>query len=284
MKSFCIKTNNTNIINYLLKKLEKSNIENIVYTSRRFKNYKNVIIHYCGNNILEFLPYLSNLITDCILFYYEPILIKNNINYNYIYFDNLEKKEIEKNCYLFMKEDIYNIEQRKKEIYNEVTSYIEKNKSMILSGFTKFHLKSYNNMIDNIIEYSVSQYVISKEYEEFISLLKMYINSNPSNCNLVHLIYCNNESILLNENKNIISLEDSIFNVKYLSDISFSSNDYALNALLTLLPKRIELHLIGPEDEFVETLKNIFEHRLFVCIDCSLCKTYKILNNIKKEI
>ena len=89
------------------------------------------------------------------------------------------------------------------------------------------------------------------------------------------------ESILLDENKNTISLNDNIFDAKYLSDISFSSNDYALNALLTLLPQKIEIHLIGYEDEFINTLKLIFGKRISICKDCNLCKTYKILNNAK---
>ena len=84
---------------------------------------------------------------------------------------------------------------------------------------------------------------------------------------------------MLNENKNIIALDDNIFDAKYLSDISFSSNDYALNALLTLLPKKIEIHLIGYEDEFINTLKLIFGLRISICTDCNICRTYRILNN-----
>ena len=85
----------------------------------------------------------------------------------------------------------------------------------------------------------------------------------------------------MDSSRNIISLSDNIFNAKYLSDISFSSNDYALNSLLTLLPKRIELHVIGYEDEFINTLKLIFGNRIFICRDCNICRTYKILTNTK---
>ena len=49
MKSFCIKTNNEEIIQYLLKNLEASSLENIYFVSKNFKSYKNVIIHYTGN-------------------------------------------------------------------------------------------------------------------------------------------------------------------------------------------------------------------------------------------
>lgn len=81
--------------------------------------------------------------------------------------------------------------------------------------------------------------------------------------------------------RNIVSVSENIYNAKYLSDISFSSNDFALNTLLCLLPRRVEIHLIDDEDEFINTLKLIFEGRVTICKDCDICKTYKILNNAK---
>lgn len=152
---------------------------------------------------------------------------------------------------------------------------------MILEGFVNFRLENYYNTLEEIVDYGVNQYIVEKEYNEFINLLKLYIESKESQTSIVHLVYTNGESILLNQNKNIISLEDNIFNAKYLSDISFSSNDYALNALLTLLPKKIEIHLISYEDEFITTLKLIFGTRISICTDCNICRTYRVLNNAK---
>ena len=41
------------------------------------------------------------------------------------------------------------------------------------------------------------------------------------------------QEVFYYEDKNIINISDDIFKAKYLSDITFSSNDYALNTLLT---------------------------------------------------
>lgn len=56
---------------------------------------------------------------------------------------------------------------------------------------------------------------------EFVSLLRLYINSQTSNCKLVHLIYSNETSVLLDEDKNIINTDNDFFKAKYLSDITF---------------------------------------------------------------
>ncbi len=154
---------------------------------------------------------------------------------------------------------------------------------MILEGFVHFRLPDYEETLEEIVDFAVNQFIIEKEYTEFINLLKVYIDSKEPQTKLVHLIYTNGESILLDENKNVIVLDDYIFNAQYLSDISFSSNDFALNTLLTLLPKKIEVHLISREDEFIHTLKLIFTNRISICTDCNICKTYRVLNNVKKR-
>ena len=75
---------------------------------------------------------------------------------------------------------------------------------------------------------------------------------------------------------------NNVLNAKYISDISFSSNDYALNNLLTLLPQKIYIHLANSyEDEFINTLKLIFNDRIFICKDCDICRLYSI-NTIEK--
>ena len=283
MKSFCIKTNNQEIINYLLKNLEDSSLENIYFISKEFKCYKNVIVHYLGSNLIDFIGLLTDILTNTIMLYYEPLLIRKLLNYHYFYFEDFEKKIIEQSCYEYIiLEENKTIKYRKDEIWTSLLQYINENKYMILDGFVTFRLENYIKTLEEIVDFSVQQYVVEKEYNDFINLLRLYIDSKPPEASLVHLIYTNGETILLDKNKKTIKLDDNLFNVNYLSDITFSSNDYALNALLTLLPKKIEIHLCsGYEDEFINTLKLIFGTRIFICTDCNLCKTYRILNNVK---
>jgi len=275
MKSFCFKTNNNQILDYLLKRIKEIDFENLVYSNNQFKVYKNVIIHYKGKDEDKFQEFICDLVEEIVIKFYEEKIIKQLINYNYFYFDEYEKMVIVNNCLNLLDENNYKI------IREETKEYILNNKTMVLNGFVYFRLKKYFEILDNIVDGGVNQYIIDKEYKEFISLLRMYVESRNSNYDLLHLIYKSKESILLDENKNIVSVSDNIYNAKYLSDISFSSNDFALNTLLSLLPEKIEIHLIDEEDEFINTLKLIFEGRIKVCKECDICKTYKILNNTK---
>lgn len=285
MKSFCIKTNNIQIINYLLKNLEISPLENIYFVNKEFKNFKNVIIHYTGIETNTFFTLISEIITNCILYFYEPLLLKKILNFNFFYFDSYEQDLIKENCLKYIsQQEIQNIKYRKNEIYTEVLKYIIKNKYMILDGFVSFRLENYLYTLEEIVDYNVNEYVIEKEYTEFINLLKMYVDSKPPESSTIYLVYCNGESVLLNKNKDLIDLNENITNAKYLSDISFSSNDYALNALLSLLPAKIEIHLVGDEDEFINTLKLVFRNRVSICYNTTLNEFNKFEKGEKKHI
>lgn len=277
MKSFCFKTNNTQILNYLLNRIQEIDFENLIYSQNQFKIYKNITIHYRGNNN-KFYNFLTELIGEVVIEFYEEKILKQLINYNYFYFDEYEKNKILENCMQLIEPEMYNT----KLLDNKnIKEYVKENKAMILDGFVYFRLRAYLEYLDEVVDSGVNQFVIEKEYREFISLLRVYVESKVPEYNLLHLIYINGESILLDEKRNIVSVSENIYNAKYLSDISFSSNDFALNTLLCLLPRRIEIHLIDDEDEFINTLKLIFEGRVTICKDCDICKTYKILNNAK---
>lgn len=284
MKSVCIKTNNNNLLNYLLNELDYIEIKPIIISTNEFKHYKNIIVHYRGQEDAQFIHELSCILSCLVIDELEENFLKKLILKNYFYFDCNERKHILDMCFDIFADD-FNLHFDKK--YNCLIdifeNYLSTNKSIILTGFINFRLKDYMTFLEDIVDEAVNSYVIEKEYLEFVSLLKMYINSQSSNCNIVHLIYNNETSILLDEDKNVLNVSDDLFKAKYLSDISFSSNDFALNGLLTLLPKKIYIHLIDNYvDEFIHTLGLIFENRVEVCTDCSICKIYKN-NKVKKK-
>lgn len=272
-KSICIKTNNTQILSYITNELEHFNIDNTYFSCNEFKNFKNVIVHYKGKNLYLFLSSLSKILSYLILDLYENIIIKKLISYDYFYFSPSEQIEIYNLCI-----DNLNYEyslDRLKLVQSSLFKYLNENKNLNLNGFINFRLSKYIEYLDSLVDICVNKFVIDREYLEFVNLLKTYVLSSPSNSNTVHLIYKNNESILLDKDKNIIPINNNIFNVHYLSDISFSSNDYALNNLLTLLPKTLYIHLENEKDEFINTLKLIFDKRIHLCRGCDICKLYK---------
>ena len=277
MKSYSIKTDNKEITEYLLNEIEKMDFPNIYYCNKSFKIYENVIMHYVNDDVVKFKNIVCKIITDVEMKFYQEMIIKRIININYFYFEQLEKNAIYDNCMEFVNQDRETIYET---LFNCISNYMEEKRNIYLEAIINFRVTPYIKILDDIVDMAVNKYIIEKEYNEFIELLKIYVSSTQSKNELMHLIYTNGESILLDRDKNIIQVSNGISNTKFLSDISFSSNDIALNSLLSMLPKKIEVHVIDKEDEFINTLKMIFENRIRICEDCSICKTYRMLNRI----
>lgn len=287
MKSLCIKTNNSDLLNYLLNELQNTDLKNICFSENEFKLYKNIIIHYSGKDENLFLSKISSILCFLVIDELEETLLKRLMMQNYFYFDSSERDNILAICFDIMTDDFTHLFDKKfKILYDIFYQFLSTHKSIVLNGFINFRLKNYLSFLDNIVNEAVNSFVIEKEYLEFISLLKLYINSQTCGCEMVHIIFSSSESILLDENKNSIVVTDDIFKAKYLSDISFSSNDYILNSLLTLLPRKIYIHLVDEDNnEFINTLQLVFENKVSLCKDCNICNLYKVSHkNLNRKI
>lgn len=285
MKSICIKTNHSNLLDYLLSEFKFLDLPLICFSRNQFKNYENIIIHYKGNQEDEFLNRISSILACLVIDELEENILKRLLAQNYFYFNAEEKKKILTIYYDIISEDfVTHFDEKYNYLVNQFSSFLKDHHSIVLNGFINFRIQKYFSLLEEELEEAVNHYIIEKEYLEFISLLRLYIRSQKTQCNVVHLVYSKQNSILLDEDKNIIHLSDDIFKAKYLSDISFSSNDYALNSLLTLLPKTIYIHLIDHcADEFIHTLGLVFEDQIKLCTDCNICKLYQ-QQSIKKTL
>ena len=282
IKSFCIKTNNKSILKYIIENFKNDTPKNFYLSKNKFKIYSNVILHYTGEDVSTFYMYISSVLQHIILEFYEEKFLNNFLNYEYFYFSDYEKNEILliAKTILGENEKIYN--SRKNTLYHLCHSYVKNNKSMVLDGFINFRIREYSIILNELISDAVSEFTIKKEYEEFVELLKAYVDASVSKLKLVHLIYFNDDSLLLDEYKNIINIEKKISTAKYLSDISFSSNDYCLNTLLNLTPKKIIIHLLNDnKNEFIDTICSIFGKRVIICLDCNICNLYKANDSFK---
>lgn len=271
MISLCIKENKREILEYIASEIKKSSISQIFFSIHSFKIYQNLIVHYKGSNINKFYNFISRIISKSILKFYEPIILKNKLAYDYFYFNSADKKIILDEYNLLVK----NKNNRLFQVIKQVNLYIKNNKSIVLNGFVNFRLANYLDYLDKLLQEAINQYVVDKEYFEFVDLLKGYVDSKIPDNITVNLVYVNSDAILLSEDGDIIPIDK--FNSMYLSDISFSNNDYVLNTLIGILPSKICLHLISEEDAFIKTIRLIFTNKVSNCNGCALCSAYQTL-------
>lgn len=74
MKTICIKTNNDNALDYLLKNIR--NLPNVSFSCKKFKVFQNFFIHYKGSDSKIFLCDISELLSSLVLDIYEDNIVK----------------------------------------------------------------------------------------------------------------------------------------------------------------------------------------------------------------
>ena len=159
MKSFCIKTNDEEKINYLQTEFNKIQLKNIKVRKSKFKIYKNIIIHYNGKEEKKFLLEISSVLANCIEKFYEYNLLKNYLKYNYFYFDDTEMIII-----LRIALKIIQLQEKqfkyKHEILKElIFEYLLDSKKIVLDGLVNFRIKEYKEILEYITELAITNYI-----------------------------------------------------------------------------------------------------------------------------
>lgn len=270
MISFCLKSINKKTLDELEHYFNNTNLPNIFYSQKKFRKFYNLIIHYTGKHIQDFYNEFSKIISSYIIDNYENKIINNQLKYDFFYFSAKERNEIYSSTILELCSDKNNKKKRallEKNIIKFNEDFFRYN----IDGFINFRIFNYKNFISSILEKQIHNYVVKKEYLEYVNLLRKYIQLQGPQTGTIHLIYTNNEKFLLDESGNIITTTES---KKYLSDISFSTNDFILNSILSLMPEKIIIHLHSENDSFIQFLKLIFEHKCTICLNCNLCGSY----------
>lgn len=159
MKSICLKTNNNEIISYLIRRLD--DFEEIVISDNKFKIYKNVIVHYIGENEKKFLIHISELLSEMFSSFYEKKILDYIIEENYCYFDDFEKQIILKICEKIIELQEVNYKYKEEILKGLVYEYfLEGNKVMILDGFMNFRVRPYLEVLDYVVDTSVTNFVL----------------------------------------------------------------------------------------------------------------------------
>ncbi|WP_040211980.1 putative sporulation protein YtxC [Clostridium polynesiense] len=284
---------------------EMNLIEDIQNMRQNFKT-KNIILGISesieGNThfikiLCEDNDYSDNL-QKMVYLYISNILYKIIVDY----FRKREMYEVLTDTYFFLKHDeILNIEDKSMKVLmgeistmdetyvfcmNRINSIIEKIKCCIeekkeinINGFITFRMKDLIYDLESVVDKIVEKYMIEKEYNEFIKLLKYFVDIQESKILEVNII------IDIAGNYKIQDTYGNDIFHDFVSDLTegkFSGianiEDIIISGLITNSPRKIIIH--GKDNckniEVLETIKNVFTDRVTFCSKCKYCCTHEI--------
>ena len=167
---------------------------------------------------------------------------------------------------------------RKNKIIDKITKCIEENNEININGFLTFRSKELNAELECIVDKVVEDYMVEKEYDEFIKLLKYFVEVQDSKVDEVNiLIEKNGDYYLRDENGNDL-VGDMITE---LPDVRFDSKEnqeeIIISAMITNAPKKIIIHCVQncKNKELIQTISKVFVDRVHYCDKCSQCEIIK---------
>nr|WP_275984144.1 putative sporulation protein YtxC [Paenibacillus hamazuiensis] len=224
---------------------------------------------------------VAECIADLILLEQEDGLVQKMIQTDYGYHDKDDIEAILAYCrqMLHGAEDAHEqgkttLLRRKNRLTDAFHKYLQEHTDLNLQGFVRFRLHEYLEELREVVEYSIDEFVMDKQYQEFISLLKYFVYIQEAKIPVAHLIHQGgNDFTLLGDNLEPIDTSDfdATLTVEMIEkDINFE--DMIVSTLITVSPQKIFIHTREPEVQVIHTILQIFEQRAEVCSYCKLCK------------
>lgn len=228
-----------------------------------------------------FRHHVANVVSDVIISEWEEDLLEEIIQENYYYFNEDERKIIfdyaSRNLNHGLETPgealVYTI-NRKSKILQKLLEYLSVNNQLVVDGFIKFRLKEYISELEESVERAVDDFIMDREYKEFIRLLKYFVDIQEPRVELIHVTMAPSGAFQLRDkDRQVIESDylDGMLIDQAGSEINYE--DLLVSALITLAPKEVVLHIKddGQYDNTVTTLKNVFANRVQICIGCDLC-------------
>ena len=150
--------------------------------------------------------------------------------------------------------------------------FLRENKSLHIDGFITFRLKEYRAKLKEIVDFAVDEYLLDKQYEEFIGLLQYFVYFQEPLTPLVHLMHIRgNEFSVLNQDFSSVSVSSVSGVVARIADQELEMEDIVVSTLISLSPSRIVIHTRDPEVVIISTIRRIFGDRVELCLLCPHC-------------
>jgi putative sporulation protein YtxC len=225
----------------------------------------------------ELYQLAAEVVADWIVDDDEEKRLRLLIIHEFHYDKEEEIKEILRYCRIKVDEnDSEQLEmliRRKGKISQLVITLLHECNNLNMDGFMRFRLNDYMEELRELAEYAVDEFLMDRQYREFISLLQYFVYIQEAKIPFAHLIHKGgNEFTLLNDRMEPIDTSESnaTLTMELLEkDINFE--DVIVSTLISISPQLIYIHTREPDLQVIQTISQIFENRVELCEYCGLC-------------
>lgn len=226
---------------------------------------------------------LANALSNVIVDEYEKKMICKLITQNYFYFSKKEQRNIYQGAlkYAQMEDSTFrdNMQyHRSRLISSQLKEYLETEDALVLDGFINFRLSDYQNELEELVQRAVDDYLVEKEYQEFIELLKNFVVVQTPKHHTIHVVATSQNYRLFDEKEQEITEECIREFTNSEKGLKLRSDDLLISSLISISPRQIVIHGSFVNPQLIQTIEQVFEKQVNYCSGCKLCEKNIILH------
>lgn len=221
---------------------------------------------------------VSQAVAEFVLTELEPEIMRRLIRASYPDYDQHEVQTIVQYCRDLIdqcgpeQENVDSRSRRKQKLAASIEGYLLKETILNIHGFILFRVPSYKEELREVVEYAVEEFVMDRQYQEFISLLQYFVYVQDTKVAEVHIIHKDaNDFIVLNEQLQPVESKRSGGIVVEMLDKDMNYEDMIISTLITISPQKVFIHTRKKNTQVIKTIQQIFESRTVICEDCHIC-------------
>ncbi|NLM43188.1 MAG: putative sporulation protein YtxC [Clostridiales bacterium] len=236
-----------------------------------------------NRNNEDFRYSLAQVLCDVIINNYESKILKKIIKEYYLYLTDYEKELIYENSLKLIKQEDeckegFYEQTRRTRIIRKILNYLKSENFIIIDGFVNFRLTDYIKELGDIVDKAVEEYIAEREYNEFIKLLRYFVEIQESKLDTINIIPSEEGSyFLIDSMKKPINCECFEELKSEITDSNISYDDLLISTLITVAPNKIIIHDTQnfKNKELLKTISSIFYDRIDICRGCDMCSILK---------
>lgn len=165
--------------------------------------------------------------------------------------------------------------RRTKKVADEAELYLQLETELNFTGFITFRLEAYRKELSEIVEYALDEFMLDKQYQEFISLLKYFVYLQDTKVDHVHLLHKGGQEFQLYDGTfRLIEPEHATDRiVAEMIEAEMNIDDRVISSLISVSPKHITVHTKHPQQQVIRTIESIFDQRVTICQNCISCSS-----------
>jgi putative sporulation protein YtxC len=205
----------------------------------------------------------------------SPDLMRRLLRRNYGYFDAEEREQIlDYACSEAPRPGLV------RTLAHRLQDYLAHSQALNLEGFLTFRMKDYVADLERSLDAAVDEFMLDREYREFVRLLRYFVDVQAPKIPVAHVILRETGRFEL-RGEGMEPLRG-----EFAADFRFESeegeinlDDLLVSSLITAAPAEVVIH--GPQAALdlpsVRTVRQVFGERMRTCTGCSACEA---VNNL----